>query len=78
MTIWVLDSSVDLVDIKTLLGKKKNQARQRERGNVRVIVFGAFSQWLCEKKIRGHEHRKERPKYFVIKGFVCKVWKLKH
>lgn len=30
------------------------------------------------EKIRGHEHRKERPMYLVIEGFVCKVWELKH
>jgi len=35
MTIWVLDSSVDLVDIKTLLGKKKTKP---DRGSVGMSV----------------------------------------
>jgi len=66
MTIWVLDSSVDLVDIKTLLGKKKKKPSQTERAwECQCNCFWRFFSMVMWKKIRGHEHRKERPKYFV-------------
>ncbi len=61
--------------------KDKNRRaadRGGERGNVSVIVFGAFCSMTIRGKIRGHGHRKERLMYLVIEGFVCKVWELKY